>query len=73
VSIGSGEEDQTDPILVDDVDDDDEPAVVLAVVHKGHPPDLDIPVERLQKHDNKPINAINQHRQGEGEKLSLSA
>ena len=37
----------THPVLVDDVDDDDQPAVVLAVVHQGHPPDLDEPLERL--------------------------
>lgn len=48
----SGEGDLADPVLVDDVDDDDEAAVVLAVVHQGHPPDLDKPLERLHKHDN---------------------
>ena len=40
--------DSTHPVLVDDVDDDDEAAVVLAVVHQGHPPDLHEPLERLQ-------------------------
>jgi hypothetical protein len=62
VTIWTGEGDQTHPVLVDDVDDDDQPAVVLAVVHEGHPPDLHEPLERLQKHGNKAINVINQHR-----------
>ena len=35
------------PVLVDDVDDDDEAAIVLAVVHQGHTPDLHEPLERL--------------------------
>jgi hypothetical protein len=42
-----GKRDPTHPVLVDDIDDDDEAAVVLAVVHQGDPPDLDEPLERL--------------------------
>ena len=41
------ETDLTHPVLVDDIDNDDEAAVVLAVVHQGHPPDLHEPLERL--------------------------
>ena len=43
--------DPTHPVLVDDVDDNDEAAILLAVVHKGHSPDLHEPLERLQNHD----------------------
>ena len=39
--------DPTHPVLVDDVDDNDEAAILLAVVHKGHSPDLHEPLERL--------------------------
>jgi hypothetical protein len=35
-------------VLVDDIDDDDELAVVLAVVDEGDPSDLHVPLERLQ-------------------------
>lgn len=35
-------------ILVDDIDNDDELPVVLAVVDEGDPPDLDESLERLQ-------------------------
>lgn len=34
-------------VLVDDVDDDDELAIVLAVVDEGNPPDLYVPLENL--------------------------
>jgi hypothetical protein len=43
----------THPVLVDDVDDDDEAAILLAVVYKGHSPDLHEPLERLR---NRNIN-----------------
>ena len=34
-------------VLVDDVDDDDEPAIFLAVVDEGNPPDLNVSLESL--------------------------
>ena len=37
------------PVLVKDVDDDDELPVVLSVVDESHPSDLDVPLERLSK------------------------
>jgi hypothetical protein len=47
-----GEEDPTHPVLVDDIYDDNEAAVVLAVVDQGHPPNLHEPLERLCSHHN---------------------
>lgn len=44
-------EDLKYPVLVDDIDDDNEAAIVLAVVHEGHPPDLHKPLERLHKNN----------------------
>lgn len=38
---------ETYPVLVDNVNDDDKLAIVLAVVDEGHPSDLDVPLERL--------------------------
>lgn len=35
-------------VLVDDVDDNDKPAILLAVVDEGHPPDLHVPLEHLR-------------------------
>lgn len=37
------------PVLVDDIHDDNEPPVVLAVVDEGHAPDLHVPLENLWK------------------------
>lgn len=39
----------THSVLVDDVDDDNESAILLAVVDKSNPSDLDVPLERLNK------------------------
>jgi hypothetical protein len=33
--------------LIDDIDNNDELAVILAVVDKSHSPNLDVPLERL--------------------------
>jgi hypothetical protein len=35
------------PVLIDDIDNNDELAVILAVVDKSHSPNLDVPLERL--------------------------
>lgn len=35
------------PVLIDDINDDDELPVLLAIVNQGHPPNLDVPLERL--------------------------
>lgn len=37
----------TNPILIDDVNDNDKLPIVLAVVNKSHPSDLYEPLERL--------------------------
>ena len=63
---GSREGDQTHPVLVNNVDDDDEAAVVLAVVHQGHPPDQHEPLERQYEHKNKATMVNNQDHQREG-------
>lgn len=34
-------------VLINDVDDDDEPPIFLAVVDESNPPDLNVPLERL--------------------------
>ena len=70
---GSREGDQTHPVLVNNVDDDDEAAVVLAVVHQGHPPDQHEPLERLYKHKNKATMVNNQDHQREGDRKGLTA
>ena len=40
-------------VLVDDVDDDNELSIVIAVVDESHPSDLNVPLERLQVKPNK--------------------
>ena len=40
-------------VLINDVDNDDEPAIFLAVVDLGNPPDLNVPLERLNKKQRK--------------------
>ena len=41
------------PILVDDVDDDDELSVFLAIVDQSDPSDLHVPLEHLYKNKKK--------------------
>lgn len=40
-------------VLVDDIDDDDELAIVFAVVDEGNPPDLYVSLERLPIHSSQ--------------------
>ena len=69
---GSKEGDRTHPILVNNVDDDDKAAVILAVVHQGDPLDLHEPLELLHEHKNMAPIVIKQDHQGEGERKSLT-
>jgi hypothetical protein len=39
---------ETYAVLVDDIDDDNEPAVFFSIVDKSYPPDLHVSLERLQ-------------------------
>ena len=40
-------------VLVDDIDDNDELAIVFAVVDEGNPPDLYVSLERLPFHNSQ--------------------
>ena len=38
---------KTYPVLIDNINDDNESATVFPVVYESHSPDLDVPLERL--------------------------
>lgn len=41
------------PVLIDDIDDDDELSVVLSIVYESNSPNLHISLERLQSKQGK--------------------
>lgn len=43
------------PVLIDDIDDDDELSVVLSIVYESDSPNLHIPLERLQSKQGKGV------------------
>ena len=49
--------------MIDDIDNNDELAIILAVVDKSHSPNLDVPLERLNMKKRKEMGSVRKTNQ----------